>query len=690
MNNKRGRAKAVLIVLIIIALVAFITFFFATRSVAGYSKETLESLCKVKTLEIESTLSGQLALVRQMVKTPSIISYIQDPNDKEIESTALKDLQSYCDSFSSHKVFWISDVDKKFYSDMQYSYTLDPSDSASYWYNMTLLHTEVYNFNINYNPELNETSLWVNVVVRDEGGKAIGIAGTGFILTDFIARLFSGIDSDIAMYMFNDDYAITMAKDSSVVGNGTDVRTHFKKALGGLQQIDYNTPTLKVNNGYTLLFAPLEILGFHLVLARRTSLKKIASFAVAPLASCVVILLIAGIITVFMKFYSLINVIVKATQDLSSGHANLSVRLNLDIGRAFNILNKLVDALNKFIEKLQGIVKSVKDANKNLSGSGQDLKDCTQDTASSITQIIANIDNMGKNIVAQADSVNSTSSAVTQITSNITSLERMIEGQTESVQSATGSVDNIVGNIASVNEIASSLSSAYVTLQEKTRESVRQSESVNRKILEIQEQSKALQDANITINSIAEQTSLLAMNAAIEAAHAGETGKGFSVVADEIRKLSVSSGEQTKTIGDKLTAIETSITAIVEESKSSQEVLHSVSRDIQNTTALVEKIASSMQEQKASSDDLKALITQLGDNSVQVKNAAVEMNTGSRAILNEITVLNQSSTSMKGGMEEMSIGAKKINETGASLTELTHSMDKAIKNITEELEQFTV
>ena len=74
-----------------------------------------------------------------------------NPPDPELEALARNELYEYQEHFELKVVFWDNDVDKMFYSTGNGPYIIDPDDSESYWYNLTLYRTERYNFNINYN-----------------------------------------------------------------------------------------------------------------------------------------------------------------------------------------------------------------------------------------------------------------------------------------------------------------------------------------------------------------------------------------------------------------------------------------------------------------------------------------------------------------------------------------------------------
>lgn len=683
-TNKRVALPAAAVLLA--AAVVFIVWIFGKSSFQKNASKTLLHAAELKTLEFQSSLNSQLTLVRQMIRSPSISQYLENPDNEEYEKAAFQEFSAYRDSFLGKTVFWTSDKDFKFYQDMEYKYTVDIEDPINYWYKMTVYETEEYNFNINYNPDIDMIMLWVNAVIRNKAGKPVGMAGTGIPMTDFINGMYNGLDKDIVMYMYNDSLEISGAQDSSVLAQTTLITEKMPELAKTDALPSSITGYTTANNEYIL--APLSLISWHMVMRIHLSPKQFFANAVTPLAVCLTILLISAAVFVSSKFFINISTLKKAVDNLSSGNADLTQRISLKTDSSLPVINSLIDSLNAFILKLQGIVASVKETNLELVSSGEKLKAGMEDTETSISQIVTNIHSIGENIEKQSSSVEQTSGAVNQISGSIQSLNRMIDMQNNSVSEASAAVEEMVGNISSVNSISERLASQFADLQEKTVNSVSKQEQVNTMILQIQQQSQMLQEANLVISSIADQTNLLAMNAAIEAAHAGDAGKGFSVVADEIRKLSENSSSQSKTIGNQLHGIEESISKIVDASQESHSMLSSVTDNLKNTDSLIHEINGAMREQQEGSSQISGSLESLRNSSSEVLGASREMEEGSKSILDEIRILENATIEMKDKMQEMTAGARKISETGTALSDISTEMESSISSIGKQLDQF--
>lgn len=406
----------------------------------------------------------------------------------------------------------------------------------------------------------------------------------------------------------------------------------------------------------------------------------------ATILSVTLILVLSLCVVSIMKP---LGVVEKTLQSISSGNADLSKRISVKTN-ADNEIGRLASGFNTFVEKLQHIIIAMKQTKTELVAAGTKLNDSTEDTAASITQIIANIESMTGNIGTQSESVAQTASAVNQIASNIESLNKMIENQSASVTEASAAVEEMIGNINSVNNSVTKMAEEFNQLEQKAADGVQKQDDVNARIQVIETESQALQEANTVISNIAEQTNLLAMNAAIEAAHAGEAGKGFSVVADEIRKLSETSSSQSKTIGEQLKKITDSIQEMVTASQEAGISFSSVSSGINMTNNLVQEIKNAMQEQEEGSKQISIALNCMNDSTSEVRTASSEMSEGNKTILEEIKVLQNATLSMKEGMEEMNIGAKKINETGSNLSSISENMKSSITKIGDEVDQFQV
>ena len=162
---------------------------------------------------------------------------------------------------------------------------------------------------------------------------------------------------------------------------------------------------------------------------------------------------------------------------------------------------------------------------------------------------------------------------------------------------------------------------------------------VSDQIKQIARQSESLLEANTIISGIADQTSLLAMNAAIEAAHAGEAGKGFAVVAEEIRKLAESVTTQSQEIERELTSTKSVIDGVVGASSDSERAFAEVQRLIHQVSALESEVKQSMLEQSAGSKQILQALSQINDTTSQVKTGAAEMKDGTTAVMVEMKAL---------------------------------------------------
>jgi len=214
------------ILFLIITLSAVAAYIISAHQINhSFIEQQLSIASETMRLRLASTVNSELALVLKMADTPVIREYFMNPSDPVLKSQADTELAVFQKHFDNKIVFWVNDVDKIFYSTGNAPYVVNPDDPESYWYNLTLYRTENFNFNINYNPDLDQINLWVNVPVfaeEDAVKKPTGMLGTGINLTDFsnfVASSYREFDENITPYMFNKYNEITSAVDYDLVQN---------------------------------------------------------------------------------------------------------------------------------------------------------------------------------------------------------------------------------------------------------------------------------------------------------------------------------------------------------------------------------------------------------------------------------------------------------------------------------------
>ncbi|MDR2728568.1 MAG: response regulator [Chitinispirillales bacterium] len=210
-------------------------FVVAMQQIIRANKEAkLSQIIEIERIKLETSVNSEIAIVMKMAGSPLIKEYFinRGSENPELEKTASKEIVDYRRAFSGNLVFWVKDNDKRFYSDNGDSvltYIVDLENSDNYWYNMTLYETEKYNFNINYNPEMRLTNLWINAPVFDDNRKPTGMLGTGVDLSAFIDATYKNYKDKINLYFFNDYGEITGAKDSELAAVKKSINEEMSK-----------------------------------------------------------------------------------------------------------------------------------------------------------------------------------------------------------------------------------------------------------------------------------------------------------------------------------------------------------------------------------------------------------------------------------------------------------------------------
>jgi diguanylate cyclase (GGDEF)-like protein len=179
--------------------------------------EKLSKTIEVERLKLEASINSEIAIVLRMADSPLIQRHFLNPADGKLQEITFEEIAGYRRAFKGDSIFWCSDIDKEFFFSEDNHYTVDVENPDNYWYKMTLYETEKYNFNINYNAEIQKTMLWINAPVLDKNQKSVGMVGTGINLSDFISAIYDNHSGTEELFFFNAAGEITGTKDVGLV-----------------------------------------------------------------------------------------------------------------------------------------------------------------------------------------------------------------------------------------------------------------------------------------------------------------------------------------------------------------------------------------------------------------------------------------------------------------------------------------
>jgi len=273
--------------------------------------------------------------------------------------------------------------------------------------------------------------------------------------------------------------------------------------------------------------------------------------------------------------------------DIAAGEGDLTVRLEED---SKDELGQLSVAFNRFVNKIHNLVSQAVDATQQLSQSAQGLVSVARESNDAVSQQLSEID-----MVATA--MNEMTSTVQEVAKNA---GEAAQNASEADEEAGHGRQVVNQTVTTINELASSVENASNVINQLEKDSGNISV-----VLDV-------------IKGIAEQTNLLALNAAIEAARAGEQGRGFAVVADEVRVLAMRTQESTQEINNMIETLQQSASdavKVMEEGRSRAEQsveqageagnsLSSITEAVSKISDMNAQIASAAEEQSSVSEEI--------------------------------------------------------------------------------------
>ena len=417
---------------------------------------------------------------------------------------------------------------------------------------------------------------------------------------------------------------------SEAVNNGQALQTlHSGTGVLIEQGIAYVATAVPIEDtGRTwslLVELPMEVALAHLREFQGTLAEQQTSVLGKQLLLAAVFVLIAGLL-ITLLIQSIVRPLAALNNEvaqLSSGDGDLTQRLNLDTHAE---LIRLGSNFNLFLDKLSGMIRALKQSNAAVRDEAGNNLSISQQTALATDQQHSEI----HHVVTATQEMSATAQEVSRIAS--------------SVSSGTQDIHQ------SISQAQSSLSGAVEEVLELTDNMRNASESIS----EVAQRSSEIDSILAVIRGIAEQTNLLALNAAIEAARAGEQGRGFAVVADEVRNLASRTQDSTTEINTMIASLQegvnqavnvieqgtTMASSAMQTTRGAQQSLDQVVQGISEIADNIDQVATAAEEQSSVSDEIAKNLTAIGDAAQTLSELSRQASHSSEAVTGHVNAMD--------------------------------------------------
>ncbi len=319
-------------------------------------------------------------------------------------------------------------------------------------------------------------------------------------------------------------------------------------------------------------------------------------------------------------------------------------------------VGKLAAALNEMAEKLTGLMAGIRESAHQVAASSEQLN--------------ATAVHLAEGAQSQASTLEETSASVEELAASVDVVSEHARSQATAVEQGSAAMGQVQKSIEQVSSSLTEIAALAAASVQQSQEGARAVQEVVQGIGLIAQSSEKIGGIVSVISDIADQTNLLALNAAIEAARAGEHGRGFAVVADEVGKLSDRSSSSTKEIAALIKDSVKSVSQGVETAQKSQGAMEQIRVSSEKVREMIARLVESMVTQVGSVNELRKALDNVNEMSKSISAATEEQTGTAKQVAHSVESVNGVTQAAATAAEEMSGATERLSAMALSLTEL--------------------
>jgi methyl-accepting chemotaxis protein len=493
----------------------------------------------------------------------------------------------------------------------------------------------------------------VKRLVKDDDGKT-ELIGFNNMITDYISLL-----------------------DDGMKGAGAN---DFKKIQEISKELSEKPPYI-IENVKNLISVELKYFSGEIISIN----KNINSFGFI-LLTVIIFIFVSGVIVSLVFSRMLTNPIIyvsNSLKDISEGEGDLTKKMDVVTNDEIGLLSGY---FNIFLLSLSNIIKQINILTGQTRMIGTDLAASAGETSSALEEIRNNIENMKKKSVYLEDEVMNSNRLTLEVKNLIGELNTGLLSQSKSIMDSSDSIRQMLSSIGNLAKSSKAEFEVSKTLLDTAVEGEKTIQETINEMKKVDNSANFIMDILKVINKIANQTNLLAMNAEIEAAHAGEHGLGFSVVAKEIRSLAEETSGNSKQISQSLKDLMGNMYRLNDAMIKTGEMFKRMMSEIQDVSGSMVEMKSELGIISGISEKVMASLENLIDSDKKVQISYSKIDENVMSITRSSDNVEIISAETKNGIQEVNIGieqiyiaVKEINDSGLKNIESIGNLETLIR-----------